>query len=88
MLGQRALRGGSWNNKPRNVRAANRNNKTPDNRNNNIGLRLAQSACHSRVVPLTGGNREMQVSMILFPGLSGMSQPNSVQGMQVAEVVG
>ncbi|MBT6276017.1 MAG: SUMF1/EgtB/PvdO family nonheme iron enzyme [Chromatiales bacterium] len=42
--GRRALRGGGWNNKPRNVRSANRNNNTPDNRNNNSGFRLAQSA--------------------------------------------
>jgi len=34
-------RGGSWNNNPRNVRASNRNNDTPDNRNSNIGLRVA-----------------------------------------------
>ena len=37
-------RGGSWNNKPRNVRSANRNGNTADNRNNNLGFRLAQSA--------------------------------------------
>ncbi|WP_143594357.1 SUMF1/EgtB/PvdO family nonheme iron enzyme [Thiothrix eikelboomii] len=36
------LRGGSWNNTPRNVRSANRNNNTPDNRNNNTGFRVAQ----------------------------------------------
>ncbi|MEI7842866.1 MAG: RNA-directed DNA polymerase [Gallionellaceae bacterium] len=34
----RALRGGSWNNKPQNVRAANRNNNEPTNRNNNNGF--------------------------------------------------
>lgn len=37
----RVLRGGSWNNKPANCRVANRNRNTPDNRNNNIGFRLA-----------------------------------------------
>lgn len=37
----RVLRGGSWINKPQNLRAANRNNNTPDNRNQNNGLRLA-----------------------------------------------
>jgi formylglycine-generating enzyme required for sulfatase activity len=36
------LRGGSWNNNPVNLRAANRNNNTPDNRNNNNGLRVAR----------------------------------------------
>jgi hypothetical protein len=34
------VRGGSWNNNARNCRAANRNNTTPDNRNNNIGVRV------------------------------------------------
>ncbi|MCX7067370.1 MAG: SUMF1/EgtB/PvdO family nonheme iron enzyme [Methylococcales bacterium] len=37
----RVLRGGSWNNNARNTRSANRNNNTPDNRNNNIGFRFA-----------------------------------------------
>jgi len=35
------LRGGSWNNEARNLRASVRNRNTPDNANNNIGLRLA-----------------------------------------------
>ncbi|WP_459992446.1 SUMF1/EgtB/PvdO family nonheme iron enzyme [Methylosoma difficile] len=35
------LRGGSWNNKPRRLRSANRNRNTPDNRNNNVGFRLS-----------------------------------------------
>ncbi|MGI9065300.1 MAG: SUMF1/EgtB/PvdO family nonheme iron enzyme [Pyrinomonadaceae bacterium] len=36
----RLLRGGSWNNNATNVRSANRNRNTPDNRNNNIGFRV------------------------------------------------
>jgi formylglycine-generating enzyme required for sulfatase activity len=32
------LRGGCWNNNPRNCRSAYRNNNTRDNRNNNIGF--------------------------------------------------
>jgi len=36
-------RGGSWNNDAQNSRAACRNNNTPDNRNNNIGFRVASS---------------------------------------------
>ena len=36
----RVNRGGSWNNNARNCRSANRNNNTPDNRNNNLGFRL------------------------------------------------
>ncbi|MCP5092647.1 MAG: hypothetical protein GY949_17175, partial [Gammaproteobacteria bacterium] len=31
------LRGGSWNNNPRRLRSANRNNNEPTNRNNNVG---------------------------------------------------
>ncbi len=37
----RVLRGGSWINNGRNLRAAYRNHNAPDNRNHNIGLRLA-----------------------------------------------
>lgn len=37
----RVLRGGSWNNNGRNLRSAYRNHNSPDNRNHNIGLRLA-----------------------------------------------
>jgi len=41
----RVLRGGSWNNKPINVRCANRNNNKPDNRNNNNGFRVLSTFC-------------------------------------------
>ncbi|RME07293.1 MAG: hypothetical protein D6816_06795 [Bacteroidetes bacterium] len=37
----RVLRGGSYFNNPQNCRACNRNNNHPDNRNNNIGFRVA-----------------------------------------------
>ncbi len=39
----RVLRGGSFNNNPKNVRCACRNNNKPDNRNNNIGFRVVVS---------------------------------------------
>ncbi len=42
---RRVLRGGSWNNNGRNVRSAQRNHNTPDNRNDNIGFRLARAQC-------------------------------------------
>nr|WP_082209917.1 SUMF1/EgtB/PvdO family nonheme iron enzyme [Fischerella sp. PCC 9605] len=47
------LRGGSWNNNPRNCRSAYRNNNNPDNDNNNIGFRVVVSGasallCQSR----------------------------------------
>jgi hypothetical protein len=37
---RRVLRGGSFNNNQRNVRCAYRNNRNPNNRNNNIGFRV------------------------------------------------
>lgn len=37
----RVIRGGSWNNDARNVRAAYRNWNDPGNRNDNLGFRLA-----------------------------------------------
>lgn len=39
----RVVRGGSWNNKPQNLRSANRNRNTPENRNNNLGFRVAST---------------------------------------------
>ena len=41
--GRRVLRGGSWNNKPRNLRSADRNRNTTGNRNNNNGFRVART---------------------------------------------
>jgi RNA-directed DNA polymerase len=40
---RRVLRGGSWNNNPQNLRSANRNRNTTDNRNNNIGFRVGRT---------------------------------------------
>lgn len=45
------IRGGAWNNKPRNVRSANRNNNTPDNRNDNNGFRLVSPPALIRFCP-------------------------------------
>ena len=36
----RLLRGGSWNNNPRNCRSAHRNHNQPDNAINNVGFRV------------------------------------------------
>jgi formylglycine-generating enzyme required for sulfatase activity len=44
----RVLRGGSWNDNANSCRAANRNNNTPTNTNNNIGFRLARSSDQMR----------------------------------------
>ena len=51
--GGRVLRGGSWNNNPNNLRAANRNNNDPTNRNNNIGFRLASTLRTARADTFT-----------------------------------
>jgi hypothetical protein len=40
----RVNRGGSFNNTASNARSANRNNNTPENRNNNLGLRPAKAS--------------------------------------------
>lgn len=47
------LRGGSWNNKPRNCRSANRNRNEPANTNNNNGFRVVRSPA-SRKPPWNG----------------------------------
>ncbi len=44
----RVIRGGSWNSNAENVRAANRNWNEPDDRNDNLGFRLARA--HERAV--------------------------------------
>jgi formylglycine-generating enzyme required for sulfatase activity len=42
--GARVVRGGSWNNNDTNLRASNRNNNEPGNRNYNNGFRCASGA--------------------------------------------
>ena len=44
----RVLRGGSWNNAATNCRVANRNNNSPENRNNNNGFRVLLSQLKRR----------------------------------------
>jgi len=41
---RRVVRGGSWNNDQDNARASYRNDNAPDNRNNNVGLRVVRSS--------------------------------------------
>lgn len=52
-MGVKVLRGGSWNNNARNVRASNRNRNAPDNRNNNIGFRCANSLANPSKMPVS-----------------------------------
>jgi hypothetical protein len=57
----RVLRGGAFNNNPRNVRCAYRNNNDPDNRNDNIGFRVVLSTFAAGIVrrALPCGPRQM-----------------------------
>jgi hypothetical protein len=49
------LRGGSWNNNPRNCRSAYRNHNQPDNANNTVGFRVVCLPQHpSPSEPLEG----------------------------------
>ena len=58
----RVIRGGSWNENARNVRAAYRNHNDPTDRNDNIGFRCARA--HERV----GGSAPEQAC---FHGVAG-----------------
>lgn len=51
----RVLRGGSWNNEATNLRAAERNRNEPENRNNNIGFRVARDVERGRDGDLVAG---------------------------------
>lgn len=53
----RHIRGGSRNNNANNCRVANRNRNNPDNRNNNIGFRLARSSDQTRRTEGSGSIR-------------------------------
>ncbi|MBZ2178118.1 MAG: hypothetical protein K7J47_10475 [Acidobacteria bacterium] len=67
------MRGGSWNNKPANVRVSNRNRNEPANRNNNIGFRCAGYAERRRA-----GNRPAVGRSRILHGGSGRA--NSASG--------
>jgi hypothetical protein len=53
-LRPRLLRGGAWNNNVNYVRAAVRNRNNVDNRNNNVGLRLASHGFLTALPPVAG----------------------------------
>ncbi|WP_407888911.1 SUMF1/EgtB/PvdO family nonheme iron enzyme [Scytonema sp. NUACC26] len=56
------LRGGSWINNPENCRSAYRNNNDPDNRNDNIGIRVVVSGASAlHLSELMDGNRRAHI---------------------------
>jgi len=82
------IRGGSWNNKPRNVRSANRNRNTPDNRNNNLGFRLASppARCLATACPEPPPPRRRRVWCagvhgVRFPASHGWERRIALSGM-------
>lgn len=56
------LRGGSWNNDVTNLRASNRNRNEPENRNNNIGFRVARDVERSRESGFAAGAATIRVA--------------------------
>ncbi|MBI2066855.1 MAG: SUMF1/EgtB/PvdO family nonheme iron enzyme [Deltaproteobacteria bacterium] len=81
------MRGGSWNNQdPENLRAAYRNNNHPDNRNDNVGFRVAAALQHSllwshklqaRILIFTEFRSALEGVQINHPGSASNSEPKS-----------
>jgi hypothetical protein len=71
----RVVRGGAFNNNERNVRAANRNDNDPDNRNNNIGFRVVVSRSS-----FAGSVRRMNVLRIEAKNGGVCSWPRAARG--------
>lgn len=82
------VRGGSWNNNPRNLRSANRNRNTASNANNNQGFCLASPPASTGIagagMTLLTGNASvpMRVSMGAGSGFGREGGPNSSAGRQ------
>jgi hypothetical protein len=74
----RVLRGGSWNNNPRNLRSAARNMNNPDNRNNNVGFRLA-STPSAGVPGFTDPGSEHGASRTVHDELAGACRPDAAR---------
>jgi hypothetical protein len=70
---KRVLRGGAWNNNGHNLRSANRNGNPPDNRNHNIGLRLAGA------FSIAGGSKSQHIVQF-HPRRAGGQNPGPRRG--------
>ncbi len=75
------LRGGSWNNNDRNVRTTNRNRNNPDNRNNNIGFRLARKFLFLPEFICIGTNRVCKKEFSIYSGVSIIRNQTKKQGV-------
>jgi hypothetical protein len=80
----RVVRGGAWNHDPDNARAAYRNRNHPDNRNNNLGFRLAASHITRAgvLVPppeLMGGGSGCFLSEALDGGAGSVPRPGNLR---------
>jgi hypothetical protein len=72
----RVIRGGSWNSNARNVHAANRNANAPDNRNDDLGFRLAREQ--------EWAGRPAPDPTCAASGLSGAGETQAGAGVEVA----
>lgn len=63
MGANRVNRGGGWDNNARNCRSAYRNRNWPENRNNNLGFRVARSSA-DRVDSLPDGTGRFPVPLM------------------------
>lgn len=77
-------RGGSWNNNPRRVRAANRNRNAPDNRNDNLGFRPARPPAMPGITGVMAPASAVRVTMRPLPGRPRTGRPNRVARTAVA----
>ena len=77
---RRVVRGGSWNNDQVNARASYRNDNAPDNRNNNLGLRVVRSS--HILIPLHGtAERKVTYPAAVASLLTGMAGTGSASGI-------
>jgi Sulfatase-modifying factor enzyme 1 len=76
----RVIRGGSWNNDAQNLRSANRNNNTADNRNNDLGFRLVSTfrfARQAKSTDFVSERRLMSRSLPRARSLRGLGRTTS-----------